>query len=228
MPGCPGNKGRRFLACLTAFAAARMHKPVLIIDAFGVLYRPADDVAECLIPFVRQHGGSIDAEYIKMEYRRASLGLMRSAEFWERIGLDPNLEDEYLALIPLTGGVHEFLDHVRPAMDSLWCLSYDISEWSRKLRDRHDIAAYFNGFVISGDVGIRKPDRGIYESLLSRLDRPALHCTFVDDRVKNLDAAKTLGFHTALFGHTEENPAHLSVGSFPELEQWLLSTERPV
>jgi len=200
-----------------------MNKPVLILDAFGVVYQPADDVADYLVPFVRQHGGTTDAQYIQMEYRKASLGQMTSAEFWQRIGLEPILEDEYLALIPLSSGVHRFLEAIPSYVDSLWCLSNDISEWSRKLRVGHEIVSYFTGFVVSGDVGMRKPDPGIYAALLSQIGRPAGDCVFIDDRVKNLDAAWTLGFSTVLFGKQQENATHACIRSFEELKQYLLS-----
>jgi putative hydrolase of the HAD superfamily len=149
---------------------------------------------------------------------------MTGTEFWQRMGLEPRLEDEYLECIQLSAGMHEFLQATASHFDSLWCLSNDVSEWSRKLRVRHEIAAYFTGFVISGDAGIRKPDPGIYNLLLSRLGRTAMDCTFVDDRVKNLDSAKALGFRTVLFGSDEESVLHPSVASFTKLTRWFLNT----
>lgn len=37
----------------------------VVLDAMGVIYSAADDVAELLIPFVRASGGTVDAEGIK-------------------------------------------------------------------------------------------------------------------------------------------------------------------
>ena len=58
-----------------------------------------------------------------------------------------------------------------------------------KLRDLYDLHAHFKGFVISGDIGVRKPDAAIYRELLSQTGVPAENMVFVDDRPKNLDAA---------------------------------------
>ena len=76
--------------------------------------------------------------------------------------------------------------------------------------------------MISGDVGIRKPDAGIYNVLLRSVGKPAQDCIFVDDRVKNLDAAQMLGFQTVLFGTWERSASHPCVASFAELGQWLV------
>src|SRR5215471_3593007 len=203
-----------------------MRKRVVVLDAMGVTYRSADDVAELLVPFVREHGGSRDTEYITREYRCSSLGRMSSAELWQNLGVSPTLEDEYLAGHSLSPGFREFLQTVLPHVDSLWCLSNDVSEWSQKLRDRNELVAHFAGFVISGDVGIRKPDPGIYNVLLSRVGRPAHECIFVDDRVANLDAAQLLGFQTVLFGSGQLNAGHRQVSSFSELRVRLVSPAR--
>ena len=81
-----------------------MRKRVLVLDAMGVIYRSADDVAELLVPFVREHGGSRDTAYITREYRCSSLGRMSSAELWQNLGVSPTLEDEYLAGHSLSPG----------------------------------------------------------------------------------------------------------------------------
>jgi len=49
--------------------------------------------------------------------------------------------------------------------------------------------------VISGEVGLRKPDEPIYRLLLERLDLPAERVVFVDDFTANVRAAQQLGMH---------------------------------
>jgi putative hydrolase of the HAD superfamily len=49
--------------------------------------------------------------------------------------------------------------------------------------------------VISGEVGLRKPDEPIYRMLLERLDLPAERVVFVDDFTANVRAAQALGLH---------------------------------
>jgi len=69
-----------------------------------------------------------------------------------------------------------------------------------------DAAAYdaalldelFDARVISGEVGLRKPDPAIYELSAERLGLPPAACVFVDDLPGNLKPARALGMATVL------------------------------
>lgn len=52
----------------------------------------------------------------------------------------------------------------------------------------------FDAVVISGEVGMRKPEPRIFEHTLSLIDLPASECVFVDDLQPFVDAAVSLGF----------------------------------
>ena len=166
-----------------------MNDTILVLDAMGVIYTAADDIAELLVPFVLENGGLSDGAFIADRYTCASLGEIEAPSFWQSVGLSPTLEDDYLSRHQLTDGLVPFLENLPPCVSSVWCLSNDVSQWSKKLRSIHDLEQRFAGFVISGDVGIRKPDSGIYDCLLELVCRPAKCVLFVDDRPKNLDAA---------------------------------------
>ena len=51
----------------------------------------------------------------------------------------------------------------------------------------------FDAVVISGDVGMRKPEPRIYHHVLRLLDVPPQRCAFVDDLGTNVHAAAALG-----------------------------------
>lgn len=51
----------------------------------------------------------------------------------------------------------------------------------------------FDTVVISGEVGLRKPDPTIFQLTLDRLELPASSCVFVDDLPHNITAAADLG-----------------------------------
>jgi putative hydrolase of the HAD superfamily len=59
---------------------------------------------------------------------------------------------------------------------------------------REGWAEMFDVVVISGEVGMRKPDRDIFEHTLEQLGLPAHRCVFVDDLQANVRAAAALGF----------------------------------
>lgn len=52
---------------------------------------------------------------------------------------------------------------------------------------------YFRTLLFSADLGVSKPDRAIYETLLDRIDASAADCFFTDDRQANVDGAVAAG-----------------------------------
>jgi len=64
----------------------------------------------------------------------------------------------------------------------------------------------FDAVVISGEVGLRKPEPAIYALAAERLGLPPSACVFVDDIEQNLPAARALGMATI---HHVDNAATL-------------------
>jgi putative hydrolase of the HAD superfamily len=56
----------------------------------------------------------------------------------------------------------------------------------------------FDAWVISSEVGLRKPEPAIYELAAERLGLPPAACVFVDDLPGNLKPARALGMATVL------------------------------
>lgn len=165
----------------------------------GVLYQAGDDVAELLVPFVRTHGRpDLPAEAVDRDYLDASLGKIGADLFWQRMGVAPAREDEYLAGHRLIDGTLDVLPLLKERFGRLACLSNDLARWSVKLRHRFGLEVWIDTWFISGDIGLRKPSSGIYLHALERLDARPQDVVFVDDRARNLDAARQLGMHTVL------------------------------
>jgi putative hydrolase of the HAD superfamily len=55
-------------------------------------------------------------------------------------------------------------------------------------------AGVFDELVISGEVGMRKPDADIFWYTAKRVATPPTRCVFVDDLAQNVRAAARLGF----------------------------------
>lgn len=55
--------------------------------------------------------------------------------------------------------------------------------------------------IVSGNVGLRKPDPAIFALAAEQLDLPLDECAFVDDLEPNVQAAAELGMHAVL--HTD-------------------------
>lgn len=65
--------------------------------------------------------------------------------------------------------------------------------------ERFHLREYFDVFLSSCYLGVRKPDKAIYELALSITQRKGDECVFVDDRALNLECARELGMHTIQF-----------------------------
>jgi HAD superfamily hydrolase (TIGR01509 family) len=206
-------------------AAGMTHPRILVLDAMGVMYPLGDDVRDLLCPFIKEHGGEADTTKIEALYREASLGRRSARDFWRAVGVDPELEEKYLRRFELTPGLVDFLQSPPPHLAGVWCLSNDLSEWSVGLRRMFGLEPLFQGFVISGDVGVRKPDGAIYRHLFQQARVEPQQTIIVDDRRANLDAAKGLGMATVLFtlGDTPTNAWHPTVRGFAELNHFLSS-----
>ncbi len=166
----------------------------------GVIYRAGDDVGELLVPFVREHGKVHDAAEIERIYTLASLGELPAAELWRQLGVAPALEDRYLERHALMDGLTEFLPALADRGYRIACLSNDLSEWSLKLRRRFGLEAHIDTWVISGDVGSRKPERPIYDALRAALGMDLGETVFLDDKPQNLRTAAECGIQTILVG----------------------------
>jgi FMN phosphatase YigB (HAD superfamily) len=192
---------------------------VLLLDAMGVIYRVGDDVADLLIPFIRENGGLDDVLQIEEAYIDASLGNIKASEFWRRVNVPSEFEDRYLRRLELSNGVSDLLDVAGKHFREVACLSNDVSEWSRKLRIRFGLDRHISRWYISGDLGCRKPSPEIYRHMLDHLKVAPADILFVDDRPKNLHAAAELGIQTVYFDpeNIGNSGGHRSVASLSKL-----------
>jgi len=82
--------------------------------------------------------------------------------------------------------------------------------------ERFAFLGWFEGIVISGEVGVGKPDPRIFEALLTRFGLDAADAVFVDDSPANVAAAARLGFHALPFSSPDDFRAELvALGLLP-------------
>lgn len=91
------------------------------------------------------------------------------------------------------------LEHLYQAGNPLYALSNWSVEKFRIVRRRYEFLNWFDEIVISGEVGIAKPDPEIFLYLLDRIHRTPRECLFIDDSPANVAMAKDLGFQTLQF-----------------------------
>ncbi len=103
-------------------------------------------------------------------------------------------------------GTVEILSKLKEAGYRLYALSNWSAETFPFARRRFEFFDWFDHVVISGEVGLVKPDRAIFDHLLAKAERRAAECVFIDDSPGNVAAAGSLGFDAIHF----QSPAQLS------------------
>ena len=85
---------------------------------------------------------------------------------------------------------------------------YVLSNWAGETwaRVEQDFAflEFFDDIIISGHVGMAKPDTAIFEMARDRFNVDPAATLFIDDGLKNVDAAKGVGFQAVLFKTPEK------------------------
>jgi putative hydrolase of the HAD superfamily len=76
----------------------------------------------------------------------------------------------------------------------LFYLSNMPAPYARMLEREHEFLRWFDGGVFSGDVGLMKPQREIYELLAGRYGLAPARTVFIDDMPYNVAAAEALGW----------------------------------
>lgn len=67
--------------------------------------------------------------------------------------------------------------------------------------EKFELHRCFDGFVSSGEVGMRKPDPGIFELAMGIAKVPPQNCFYFDDRIILAQAAERLGINA--YQHTD-------------------------
>ncbi|MEU0790949.1 HAD-IA family hydrolase [Amycolatopsis sp. NPDC005961] len=176
---------------------------VVLFDAMGVLYSSADDVGELLVPYLRSQGCVLRREKIVQLYQECSLGKMSSADFWATAGASDASDEDYCRNHRLTEGVVAVLAELDATGVRLGCLSNDVSEWSKLLRERFGLGEYLTDWFISGDTGVRKPDPEAFTGVCRRLDVLPNRILLIDDRAENVSAARAAGLQALQYGTTQ-------------------------
>lgn len=176
----------------------------IIFDAMGVIFTVGDDTNELLVPFVMERNKDLTREYINEVYRSASLGEISSNEFWRKMKVCKEGEEEAVCKAYLDTCLtidSRFIQVAKRLKENykLAILSNDVSEWFKYLREKFGLDALVEFAVISGDVKCRKPDCRIYEIAIEKTGVAPENCIFIDDSDKNLLAAQREGMKVIRF-----------------------------
>ncbi|MCB1387698.1 MAG: HAD family phosphatase [Rhodobacteraceae bacterium] len=109
---------------------------------------------------------------------------------------------------PLTHYAERFAETIREPIEGTWTLvgrlrarglrlfaltNFAAETWPVALRPHPRLADAFEDVVVSGQVGLVKPDPALYRLLLRRNGLEAEGCLFIDDSAANVAGARAVG-----------------------------------
>jgi len=193
----------------------------LLVDFGGVL---TTNVFESFREFCEREG--LDSGKVKQlfredpqaleELRRLERGELSEDQFAERFGPLLGIENTEGLVDRLFAGMQadeRMLEAVRAARRAGTRTGLISNSWGAGRYDRSSFEDLFDGVVISGEVGLNKPDAAIYELGAERIGLPPGECVFVDDLRENCEGAEAVGMTAVLHRGAE--------GTVPELERLL-------
>ena len=147
------------------------------------------------------------------EQQDAGVSLEQATQ--ERIKMFPEFEDEikifYGRWAEMVGGPIlpsvQLLDRIRESNKfSLNALTNWSAETFPYALENFDFLHHFEDIIVSGEEKCKKPDHRIYQILIERTGIEPAHALFIDDSLRNINAAKQLGFQTVHFHSIEAIP----------------------
>jgi epoxide hydrolase-like predicted phosphatase len=201
----------------------------LLVDYGGVL---TTNIWDSFRAFCDAEG--LDRELVKKLFREdpEALGLLRrletgeldedafSAQFGPLLGLAPDRHDGLIDR--LFGGMEpeesmfEALRRARGAGVKTGLIS---NSWGRGRYDRSLFGELFDGVVISGEVGLHKPQPRIFALGAERVGLSPASCVFVDDLRENCEGAEAVGMVAVLHRGADDTLTRLEELLDVELRQ---------
>ena len=110
--------------------------------------------------------------------------------------------DNWYMNIPLIEGMENIITTLKNKGKKLYLLSnisIGFADNYCKNTDVERVLSLFDGLVFSGKIGLVKPNADIFNYLLNKFDLKPEKTIFIDDNIRNIDGAKSLGINGYLF-----------------------------
>ena len=99
---------------------------------------------------------------------------------------------------PVAGSV-EILSELKERGTAVYCLTNFSAETYPPTFERFEFLRWFHGILVSGQVGLIKPDPRIFELLVERFAIDPERAVYIDDVAANVAAARPFGIHAIHF-----------------------------
>jgi putative hydrolase of the HAD superfamily len=155
-------------------------------------------------------------------------GDFTAEEYWLKLAAqtDSSIDGEQIELLRKAEveiwahpnpGMFEWVSQLRAAGFKTGLLSNMPWDLVKHVRTNCQWMEKFSFTTLSAEVGMIKPDSGIYEHTLRGLGVSATEVLFIDDRERNIQAARALGMRAIQFRSIEQLKDELEAIGFPVL-----------
>jgi epoxide hydrolase-like predicted phosphatase len=185
----------------------------VIFDIGGVLLTRLEDPMEKWDAFLGLPKGGISMTFAQSGLSHADTDHLSEEEVWTRIQQVLGLDDEHLEtfIFDLFSGYErnqemiQFLKDLRPRYKTATLGN----QWPRArehFNSRYGLAEAImvETMVYSGEVGMHKPQAGIYQLACRHLGVRPEEALFLDDREDWVEGARQLGMHGIVFRETAQ------------------------
>ena len=194
-------------ALLTITASLTAAPKAVIFDWGNVL---AFDDRSIVVEFMCKSFQLSESEFEKanLEKRKAVAAGKSDVEFWQVFAqqkgftLPDNWAESYQSTIKASVGadpeMFALIDELKAENIRVGLLSNIEKRYIKLIRD-FGFYDPFDPCLLSGEIGVEKPDAKAYESLLNATKLLASDIVFIDDKKENIDAAKKMGIDGIIF-----------------------------
>lgn len=189
-----------------------MDMTVLLFDAGGVLIElgPPPIKTEWLAD--GQTLNTVWRNWISMDAgRKFESGQTSADEFANEMVNTLNLQTDNKAFIehfrawPIApfAGTSEWLQTLSASNHTAMLSNTNELHW-RRMKDEMGLGDVMKDYFLSHKLGMVKPDKDIFEEVVSQLKVPAADVVFFDDNQKNIEAANAMGMRAMLVQGAEQ------------------------
>ena len=182
----------------------------IILDYGGVISLPQNKThINNMVKILNQNPSSFMDVYRKHRYSY-DIGKLTGTEYWiktsQQFGYQPKCSEIKELIIEdikswtkINHRMLHFIIDVRKIIHNLSIISnmpYDILYYMKK---HFNWLEFFDELTFSCEIGVNKPDPGIYEICIDRIGIHPCECLFVDDSPDNVEGAKKIGMNAIHF-----------------------------
>ena len=180
-----------------------MEKELIIFDFFGVIS------SEVFPIWAKKYFSPTEIKTIRKDIiEKGDKGIIKENEIFKKLSQktgenSEKILNEWLEIAVINNEMITLIENLRKKY-KIALLSNAIGEFLNRILSRIDTNQLFDFIVISSEANIIKPDKKIFELLLSKMNIQANNSIFIDDNIINVEVAKSIGIEAILFEDVQQ------------------------